>query len=233
MRALHPTIAAALPRAATVLADRGLDGTGMEDIVRVTIVPRPTLDDHCSSEKEILAWLLDRPLIELSVDIGEVLGRDEPAAGRLDAVISNDLARSDEHCAVRRAAHRAGSHHSDPEFAHATRAAFHEPVRKLLDAGALHGSLRKVDGELAASAIFGAVTTVGSHKVVTHQPVKREQHAVSPGTGHASRHRTHRPRHPNDGAPEPADRTARLAEQGHATCNASARSLADAEGEAA
>jgi AcrR family transcriptional regulator len=171
-RALSATIATALPRAAPVFAERGLDGTRMEDIVRVTGIPRPTLYYHFSSKEEILAWLLDRMLIDLSVDVGEVLDRDEPAADRLDAVIGTYLALFAEHrhlCTVLLS--ELGRITRIPELAETIRAAFHEPVRKLLDAGSADGSLRKVDDELAASAIFGAVTMVGLHKIVADQPV--------------------------------------------------------------
>jgi AcrR family transcriptional regulator len=196
-RALPPTIATALPRASIVFAERGLDGTRMEDIVRATGVPRPTLYYHFSSKEKILAWLLDRMLIELSVDVGEVLDRDEPAADRLDAVVGTYLALFAEHrdlCTVLLS--ELGRITRIPELADAIRAAFHEPVRKLLDAGAADGSLRKLDDELTASAIFGAVTMVGLHKVVTDQPVdvnrtvsglgqvmRRGIAPIDPGTG--------------------------------------------------
>lgn len=172
MRAVSSTIAAALPDAATVFADRGLDGTRMEDIVRATGIPRPTLYYHFASKNEILAWLLDRLLTDLSSDISRVLNREEPAARRLDAVIGTYLRLFAEHrdlCTVLLS--ELGRITRIPELADAIRAAFHEPVRELLDAGARDGSLRPVDEELAASAIFGAVTMVGLHKVVTDQPV--------------------------------------------------------------
>ena len=38
---------------------------------------------------------------------------------------------------------------------------FHEPVRRLLALGASDGSFREVDSELAATALYGAVTVVG------------------------------------------------------------------------
>lgn len=172
MRAVSAAIAAALPDAASVFADRGLDGTRMEDIVRATGVPRPTLYYHFASKNEILAWLLDRLLADLSRDLGRVLDRDEPAARRLDAVIGTYLSLFAEHrdlCTVLLS--ELGRISRIPELADAIRAAFHEPVRKLLDAGARDGSLRSVDEELAASAIFGAITMVGLHKIVTDQPV--------------------------------------------------------------
>jgi TetR/AcrR family transcriptional regulator len=73
MREVTESIAEALPKAAAVFAARGLDGTRMEDIVEATGVPRPTLYYHFSSKEEILAWLLERLLRDLSVEIGHML----------------------------------------------------------------------------------------------------------------------------------------------------------------
>ncbi|HEY9555340.1 MAG TPA: hypothetical protein VIR58_01330 [Acidimicrobiales bacterium] len=45
-------------------------------------------------------------------------------------------------------------------------AAIHEPVRDLPAAGAADGSLRPVNVERTASAIFGAVALVGLHEIL-------------------------------------------------------------------
>ena len=88
MRELTDNIADALPKAAAVFAERGLDGTRMDDIVEATGVPRPTLYYHFSSKEEILAWLLQRLLRDLSIEIGGIVDRDEPARDRLRSIIA-------------------------------------------------------------------------------------------------------------------------------------------------
>lgn len=172
MRDVTDPIAAALPKAAAVFAARGLDGTRMEDIVEATGVPRPTLYYHFSSKEEILAWLLQRLMRDLTVDIGHILDRDIPARERLHAVVAAYLSVFAEHrdlCTVLLT--ELGRITRIPDLADAIWATFHEPVRKLLHAGEADGSLRGVDDEMAASAIFGAVTMVGLHYVVTGQPI--------------------------------------------------------------
>ena len=87
-----------------------------------------------------------------------------------------------------------------PSLADAIWATFHEPVRKLLHAGEADGSLRGVDDEMTASAIFGAVTMVGLHYVVTGQPVDPDAtaariddlllHGLAPTPNRSSKGRT-------------------------------------------
>ncbi len=173
MRDVTDNIAAALPQAAAVFATRGLDGTRMEDIVEATGIPRPTLYYHFSSKEEILAWLLERLMRDLSVEIGHILDRDQPARARLHDVVRAYLGLFAEHrelCTVLLT--ELGRITRIPSLADAIWATFHEPVSKLLYAGEADGSLRAVDDEMTASAIFGAVTMVGLHYVVTGQPVE-------------------------------------------------------------
>jgi len=58
-----------------------------------------------------------------------------------------------------------------PELAVSIWSAFHEPMRKVLDEGQRDGTLRDLDPEATASAVFGSVTMVGLHYVVTGQPL--------------------------------------------------------------
>ncbi len=172
MREVTDNIAAALPAASAVFAARGLDGTRMDDIVEATGIPRPTLYYHFSSKEEILAWLLERLLRDLSVEIGHILDRDELARDQLHAVFGAYLglfAKHRELCTVLLT--ELGRITRIPALADAIWASFHEPVRKLLHAGEIDGSLRPIDDDVTASAIFGAVTMVGLHYVVTGQPI--------------------------------------------------------------
>jgi AcrR family transcriptional regulator len=172
MKAVTENIAAALPRAAAVFASQGLDGTRMEDIVEATGIPRPTLYYHFSSKEEILAWLLERLLRELAIEIGHVIDRDESARERLVAIVDVHLRVFAEHRELTVALLTdLGRITRIPELADAIWASFHEPVRKLLRAGEADGSLRGVDDELTASSIFGTVTMVGLHYLATGEPL--------------------------------------------------------------
>ena len=201
MKEVTDHVAAALPRAATVFATRGLDGTRMEDIVEATGIPRPTLYYHFGSKEEILAWLLQRLMRDLSVEIGHILARDEPGRARLHDVVHAYLGLFAEHrelCTVLLT--DLGRITRIPSLADAIWATFHEPVRKLLHAGEADGSLRGVDDEMTASAIFGAVTMVGLHYVVTGQPVDPDAtaariddlllHGLAPTPNRSSKGRT-------------------------------------------
>lgn len=179
MKEVTDNIAAALPRAAAVFATRGLDGTRMEDIVAATGIPRPTLYYHFSSKEEILAWLLARLMRDLAIDVGQILDRDEAARDRLHAVVGAYLGLFAEHRELTTVLLTdLGRITRIPELADAIWASFHEPVRKLLHAGASDGSLRVVDDELTASSIFGAVTMVGLHYIVTGQPIDPDASAT-------------------------------------------------------
>lgn len=172
MRQVSEAIAAALPKAASVIAERGLENTRMDDIVEATGIPRPTLYYHFSSKEEILAWLLDRLLRDLTVDVGHIIDRDEPARERFTKVVRAYLEVFAQHrdlCAVLLS--DLGRITRIPTLAESIWSAFHEPVRKLLDAGSQDGSLRAANAEVAGSAIFGALTMVGLHFIVTGQPL--------------------------------------------------------------
>lgn len=166
------SVAAALPGAATAFAEHGIDGARMEDIAAATGIPRATLYYHFSSKDEILTWLLERLLQRLSGDIGTILDRSDSARARLGAVTEAYLqlfADYPDLCGVMLT--DLGRVARIPVLADAVWAGFHEPVAKLLDEGERDGTLRAVGGDATASAVFGAITMVGWHYVVTGKPV--------------------------------------------------------------
>ena len=155
-----------------MFAERGLRATTVRDIADSAGILSGSLYHHFSSKEEILAWLLERLLRDLSVEIGHILDRDELARDRLHAVFGAYLglfAKHRELCTVLLT--ELGRITRIPALADAIWASFHEPVRKLLHAGEIDGSLRPIDDDVTASAIFGAVTMVGLHYVVTGQPI--------------------------------------------------------------
>ncbi len=173
MRDLPANIAKNLPAAATVFAELGFDQARMEDVAAACGIPKPTLYYHFKGKEEIMSWLLERLLRDLSIDIGAVLDRDEPARVRLTQMFTVYLQLFADHPDVCRVLlTELGRITRIPELADSVWAAFHEPMRKLLDEGHRDGTLRDLDPEATASAVFGSVTMVGLHFVVTGQPLQ-------------------------------------------------------------
>jgi len=173
MRDLPANIAQKLPAAATVFAEMGFDQARMEDVAVGCGIPKPTLYYHFGGKEEILAWLLERLLRDLSSQVGAILDRDEPSRDRLTQVFTVYLQMFADHPdAARVLLSELGRITRIPELADSIWAAFHEPLRKLLDEGHRDGTLRDLDPEATASAVFGSVTMVGLHYVVTGQPLQ-------------------------------------------------------------
>ena len=169
-RELTEQIANALPAAATVFAERGIDATRMEDIAAATGIPRATLYYHFGSKEDILSWLLERLLRAVSADVGAVKDQPGTARERLARIIVTHLriyAENPDLCRVLLA--ELGRVTKIPALAEAIWSGFHEPVRKLFEAGHRDGSLREVDPEPTASALFGAITMLGLHYILTGQ----------------------------------------------------------------
>ena len=169
-RELTDQIATALPSAAAVFAAKGIDATRMDDIASATGIPRATLYYHFGSKEDILAWLLERLLRTVSNDVGVVMDQPGTSRERLARIIETHLGIYAENpglCRVLLA--ELGRVTKIPALAEAIWTGFHEPVRKLLDAGCQDGTLREVDPEPTASALFGAITMLGLHYIVTDQ----------------------------------------------------------------
>lgn len=172
MRDLPANIAEKLPAAATVFAELGFDQARMEDVATGCGIPKPTLYYHFKGKEEILSWLLERLLRDLSTDIGAILDDAQPARARLTQMFTVYLQLFADHpdvCQVLLS--ELGRITRIPELADSIWSAFHEPMRKVLDEGQRDGTLRDLDPEATASAVFGSVTMVGLHYVVTGQPL--------------------------------------------------------------
>jgi AcrR family transcriptional regulator len=149
--------------AAELLADFGLDGTKMEDIAAATGVPKATLYYYFEGKEDILAFLFVEILDELGRAVDAALLAGGSAAERLRAVVVAHLGVFEAFPAASRALQfDLGRAARIPQIAERTDAAFIDPVRALLVEGADDGSLRAVEHpRLVATAILGAVTTVG------------------------------------------------------------------------
>ncbi|HVM39643.1 MAG TPA: TetR/AcrR family transcriptional regulator [Acidimicrobiia bacterium] len=166
-RPLPASISEKLPKAAELFAERGFEATRMEDVVEITGVPKATLYYHFEGKEALLVALLSDLLDALAAAVGEALDQRGTALDRLTGAVRAQLEVMAAHpveCQVLLA--ELGRVGRMPDIAAAVSAAFHEPVQKLLADGRADGSLRKVDEETAASAVFGAVTMTGLHSLV-------------------------------------------------------------------
>ena len=172
-RPVPADIAKKLPNAATVFAERGFDRARMDDVAQATGVPRATLYYYFASKDEILGFLLQALLDDVAAKVADAVTTPGSAADRLAAVLRAQLEvlGSRPETAQLLATHlgRAGGL---TDITGAVEAAFHLPVREVLGAGAADGTLRAVDAERAAWAVFGAVVLVGLHEIVhgRHSP---------------------------------------------------------------
>jgi hypothetical protein len=92
---------------------------------------------------------------------------ESPVPERLAAVVRAQLAHLGEFPATAQLlTANLGKAGKLPDLAAGINAAFHEPVRRLLALGAQDATLRPVDPEIAATALYGAVTVIGLRSLV-------------------------------------------------------------------
>lgn len=148
--------------AAQMFAERGLDGTKMEDIAAATRVPKATLYYYFDGKEAILAFLFAELLDELKRAVEGALATEGTAAERLRAVVTANLRVA----ALWPAASLAlqfdlGRAARLPHIMEGIQGVFVGPVADLLEAGALDGSLKaQRHPRIATVAILGAVNAV-------------------------------------------------------------------------
>jgi len=143
------------------------DDVRIDDIAAASGVPRATLYYYFSSKEEILGFLLERVLNDLASAVATVDDETEPVPQRLRAVVRAQLAHLGDNPALAQLlTSNLGKASKLPDLAAAIDRAFHRPVRRLLAVGAEKGLLRQVDPDLAATALYGAVTVVGLRQLV-------------------------------------------------------------------
>lgn len=166
-RAVPSDIVTKLPGAAAVFAQRGFETARIDDIARAIGVPRATLYYYFAGKEDILAFLLQSLLDEMAARVAAAVATPGPAIDRLRAVLEAQLqVLGDNPETAQLLVANLGRVGRLTDIATAVDAAFHEPVRTLIAAGASDGSLRQVNVERTASAIFGAVALVGLHEIV-------------------------------------------------------------------
>jgi AcrR family transcriptional regulator len=138
------------------------DDVRIDDIAAASGVPRATLYYYFSSKEDVLAFLLRRMLDRLAEAVSAADDPEAQLPARLAAVVRAQLAHLDEFPATAQLlTSNLGKAGKLPDIAAGINAAFHEPVRRLLALGAEAGTFRAIDPELAATALYGAVTVVG------------------------------------------------------------------------
>ena len=163
MRKLPAKLASQLYGAAELIAERGLDGTKIDDIAEATGIPKATIYYHLDGKNAVLEFLLSDLLDMIAGAVGVAVSSAEDARTRLEAAVVAQLGVMLEHPFLCRAlVGDLGRATRLPELALALRAAFYEPIEQLLADGVADGSLRQVPNPGAvALSVFGAITVAG------------------------------------------------------------------------
>ncbi len=163
VRKLPAKLASKLYGAAELIAERGLDGTKIDDIADATGIPKATIYYHLDGKNGVLAFLLSDLLDLVAGEVGVAVSTAEDARTRLEAAVAAQLGVMTEHPFLCRAlVGDLGRATRLPDLAEALRSAFYEPIEKLLAEGVADGSLREVaDPAHVALSIFGATTVAG------------------------------------------------------------------------
>ncbi len=177
LRALPSPLRERLELAVVAFAEKGFEGTRMEDVAEVTGVPKATLYYHFQGKEQILSWLLASLLRDVADEVQRLVASTGSALERLEAIVRAQLrvmaARPDACRVLLADLSRAGR---IPEIAAAIGEAFLFPVARLLVEGRADGSIGGlVDDEATSAAIYGAVTVTGLHYLVAHQELDAER----------------------------------------------------------
>lgn len=165
-RKLPPALVDKLTTAAARLAV-SFDAARMDDIATASGIPRATLYYYFAGKDDILAFILQSMLDDLRVSVDTALHVGGDAPTRLRGVVRAQLA----HLAANPAAAQLllmnlGRAGRIGAIAAGVDGGFHVPVRNLLADGVAAGELDGVDIDMAATAIYGAVTIVGLQALV-------------------------------------------------------------------
>jgi len=166
VRPLPAELAERVDRAAEVFADHGLDATRIDELARVTGIPRATLYYYFPGKEHILAHLLARTLAQMAsaLDAGAAV----PGTGRerLERLATEHLRFIATHGPTYRLLFvELGRAASLVDIAAGVDQAILAPVRSALREGARDGSLRVDDVGAAAAVVYGAVLVTGMELV--------------------------------------------------------------------
>lgn len=163
MRKVPAKLASKLYDAAELIAERGLDGTKIDDIAEVTGIPKATIYYHLDGKNGVLEFLLGDLLDLVAGAVGVAVSGPDDARTRLQAAVVAQLGVMLEHPFLCRALiGDLGRAARLPELALRVHATFYEPIEQLLAEGVADGSLRQVaDPSTVAMSVFGAITIAG------------------------------------------------------------------------
>ena len=176
MRAVPDALAERLRPAAETFAALGFEQARLDDLTAATGIPTSTLYYYFDGKQEILTFLLADWLAKVGSAVTAAASDDGTAGGagartardRLIAVVRAQVAQMAAHPATCRILlAELGRIDRLPNLADQVREVFMLPVARVLAEGALDGSLRRVDPEVTASAVYGAVTITGVRYVLT------------------------------------------------------------------
>lgn len=167
VRPLPNDLAEKLARAAELFAERGLDATRVDEVARVTGIPRATLYYYFPGKEHILAHLLASTLSEMAARLDAAAATDGTGRERLEHVIREHLAFIAERGATYRLLFaELGRAASLVDIAQVVDRAIKAPLRTVLRAGADDGTLHVADVRAAASVIHGAVLVTGLEQLL-------------------------------------------------------------------
>lgn len=162
VRPLPEDLAERVDLAATVFADNGLDATRIDELAKVTGIPRATLYYYFPGKEHILAHLLSRTLSQMTVAL--TAAAEVPGTGRdrLERLVREHLRFIASHDATYRLLFaELGKAASLVDIAAGVDLAILGPLRSALRDGAADGSLRVDDVGVTASVVYGAVLVAG------------------------------------------------------------------------
>lgn len=143
------------------------EDVGMGDIAKASGIPRATLYYYFAGKDDVLAFLLRSMLDDLRVSVATALEIEGDTRTRLLGVVRAQLAHLGANPATSQLllmnlgkAGRLGA------IASGVNDGCHAPVRKILADGVRDGALLDIDIQVAATAIYGAVTIVGLQSLV-------------------------------------------------------------------
>jgi TetR/AcrR family transcriptional regulator len=167
IRRLPADLAERIDRAADVFADNGLDATRIEDLARVTGIPRATLYYYFPGKEHILAHLLSRTLAQMTARLGAVAAEPGTGRERLTRLVREHLAFIADHGPTYRLLfNELGRAASLVDIAAGVDLAIVSPIRGALRDGSADGTLRFDDLVAASSMVYGAVLVTGMRQLL-------------------------------------------------------------------
>lgn len=167
MREVPAQIAGKLTDAVDAFAT-SFEDLRMDDIARVSGIPRATLYYYFAGKDDLLAFLFDALLAEFRSALAESPGPETSARDQLTELLRRFLAQLAERpAAAQLLLANLGRAGKLPDISAGVREALAAPFERVLAAGMARGELRQTDPVTAATAIFGSVTVVGLDALVT------------------------------------------------------------------